>query len=363
MFSIAYRMTGSVGDAEDIVQDAFVRLTRALRDGARIDSPKAYLATVTTRLAISHLRSARVRREAYVGAWLPEPLVTTERGPYDDPRSAPRCPIPCRWRSSSCWRASRRPNAPCSSCTRSSATTTPRSPRSSASPRRTAGRSPSAPGATSNAGKPRFDASREERDEVARRFFDAAGGGDLGALLSLLAPDVVTIGDGGGKGRALRESLHGPERVARFCWGCSGGRRRRASTVSGPGQRPAGRGGLRRRRAGGRRVRARHRRRPGPGVPRRDQPGQAHPPRPDLRPLPAGRTGTYPGRHAHWFYRGHRRRRGRRELRRHPRPAAARAAEQSGQAPARLRAGDGADDRGVGPGHRVPHRDWPKKRP
>ena len=75
MFSIAYRMTGSISDAEDIVQEAFLRLTRVLRDGAIIDSPKAYLATVTTRLAISHLRSARVRRESYVGAWLPEPLV------------------------------------------------------------------------------------------------------------------------------------------------------------------------------------------------------------------------------------------------------------------------------------------------
>src|SRR5271165_3653352 len=74
MFSIAYRMTGSISDAEDIVQEAFLRLTRVLRDGTIIDTPKAYLATVTTRLAISHLRSARVRRESYVGAWLPEPL-------------------------------------------------------------------------------------------------------------------------------------------------------------------------------------------------------------------------------------------------------------------------------------------------
>ena len=76
MFSIAYRMTGSISDAEDIVQEAFLRLTRVLRDGASIDSPKAYLATAATRLAISHLRSARVRRESYVGAWLPEPLLT-----------------------------------------------------------------------------------------------------------------------------------------------------------------------------------------------------------------------------------------------------------------------------------------------
>src|SRR5580693_3270299 len=85
MFSIAYRMTGSIGDAEDIVQEAFLRLTRVLRDGASIDTPRAYLATITTRLAISHLRSARVRRESYVGAWLPEPLVGDAPGGGPDP--------------------------------------------------------------------------------------------------------------------------------------------------------------------------------------------------------------------------------------------------------------------------------------
>ena len=71
MFSIAYRMTGSVSDAEDIVQEAFLRAGR----DADVQSPKAYLATITTRLAIDHLRSARVRRESYVGTWLPEPLI------------------------------------------------------------------------------------------------------------------------------------------------------------------------------------------------------------------------------------------------------------------------------------------------
>src|ERR671925_2265850 len=76
MFSIAYQMVGSAGDAEDIVQEAFLRFHRETRRGTRIASPKAWLSTVTTRLAINHVQSARVRREHYVGTWLPEPLVT-----------------------------------------------------------------------------------------------------------------------------------------------------------------------------------------------------------------------------------------------------------------------------------------------
>jgi RNA polymerase sigma factor (sigma-70 family) len=115
LFSIAYRMTGSVSDAEDIVQEAFLGLTRAVRDGTVVESPKAYLAAATTRQAINHLRSARVRREAYVGTWLPEPLVAgaaePERsGERPPPRRAlrpppirpntPSWPIRCRWPSS-----------------------------------------------------------------------------------------------------------------------------------------------------------------------------------------------------------------------------------------------------------------------
>ena len=78
LFSIAYRMLGSVSEAEDVVQEAFVRYQRALADDAAVESPKAYLSAVVTRLAIDHLKSARVRRETYVGEWLPEPLVTDE---------------------------------------------------------------------------------------------------------------------------------------------------------------------------------------------------------------------------------------------------------------------------------------------
>ena len=82
-FAIAYRMLGSVSEAEDVVQEGLLRLHRALEDGEQIESPRAYLATVVTRLGIDELRSARSRRETYVGDWLPEPLLTTGE---DDPQ-------------------------------------------------------------------------------------------------------------------------------------------------------------------------------------------------------------------------------------------------------------------------------------
>jgi RNA polymerase sigma-70 factor (TIGR02957 family) len=221
MFSIAYRMTGSVSDAEDIVQEAFLRLTRALRDGASITSPKAYLATVTTRLAISHLRSARVRREAYVGAWLPEPLVTDELAPATIPDPAERAEM-----SDSLSMAFL--------VLLESLTPTERAVfllhevfgYGYAEIAEITGKSePNCRQIFARArhhideGKPRFEASREQRDEVARRFFEAVGGGDLNGLLELLAPDVVMIGDGGGKALASRQPTYGPERVARFLLG------------------------------------------------------------------------------------------------------------------------------------------------
>src|SRR5947208_9566252 len=81
-FAIAYRMLGSVSEAEDVVQEALLRVHQALEAGEQIASPRAFVATVTTRLAITELRSARVRRENYVGEWLPEPIVTDE---HEDP--------------------------------------------------------------------------------------------------------------------------------------------------------------------------------------------------------------------------------------------------------------------------------------
>src|SRR5262245_45721170 len=81
LFSIAYRMLGSVSEAEDVVQEAFLREQRARADGTEIGSPKAFLSAVVTRLCIDQLRSARARREVYAGAWLPEPLFTDEAAP------------------------------------------------------------------------------------------------------------------------------------------------------------------------------------------------------------------------------------------------------------------------------------------
>ena len=88
-------MVGSVAEAEDLVQEAMLRL-----HGAEAESPKAFLSTVVTRLSIDHLRSARVRRESYIGPWLPEPLLTD---PEPGPRSGPRPPTRCRRRSWCCW--------------------------------------------------------------------------------------------------------------------------------------------------------------------------------------------------------------------------------------------------------------------
>ncbi len=224
MFSIAYRMTGSISDAEDIVQEAFLRLTRALREGVSITAPKAYLATVTTRLAISHLRSARVRREAYVGAWLPEPLVTGELDPVT-PAPAPD-PAERAEMSDSLSMAflvlleSLSPTERAVFLLREVfgydyAEIAEITGKSEPNCRQIFARARH----RVDEGKPRFEASREQRDEVARRFFAAAGGGDLNGLLELLAPNVVTIGDGGGKGQALREPTYGVERVARFLLG------------------------------------------------------------------------------------------------------------------------------------------------
>jgi RNA polymerase sigma-70 factor (ECF subfamily) len=222
LFSIAYGMTGSVGDAEDIVQDAFLGLTRARQAGTGIVDPKAYLTTAVTRLGINYLSSARVRRETYVGDWLPEPVVVPAGGPgpaehaeladslsmaflvllealspveravfmlrevfgygYPDvARITGKTEVNCRQIFA---RARQRISA----------------------------------GGQARHGAPTA-ARRAEGEELARRFFEAAAGGDMDALLGMLAPDVVVQGDGGGKAQVLGKPLAGRQRVVQHLVG------------------------------------------------------------------------------------------------------------------------------------------------
>ena len=232
LFSIAYRMLGSVAEAEDVVQEAFLRYEDA---GGEAESPKAYLATITTRLAMDHLRSARARREVYPGEWLPEPLVDddtlrhaemadslslaflhlleklspVERAvfllrevfdyPYEDVAAiVDKSPDNCR---QILVRAHRHVDE----------------------------------------GRRRFEVSREERDEVARRFLAAWEDGETESLIDLLAPDATVYGDGGGKAPSVAEPLVGAERVAKALvgWGRQavrhGLRHRRALVNGEPG--------------------------------------------------------------------------------------------------------------------------------
>ncbi len=212
LFSLAYQMTGSVADAEDIVSEAYLRLRRAQEQGTQITSLKAYLSSVVTRLSIDHLRSARVRREAYFGTWLPEPLVETDTTPeferveladtlsmaflvlletltpaeravfllrevfeFDYPQIArmlDKSELNCRQLQS---RARQRIEAR----------------------------------------KPRFDADARQRDELASRFFAALQDGDLDPLIAMLADDVVAYADGGGNGPSLPRPINGRDKVLR----------------------------------------------------------------------------------------------------------------------------------------------------
>jgi RNA polymerase sigma-70 factor, ECF subfamily len=220
MFAIAYRMLGSVAEAEDIVQEAFLRLHRAQQDGTIVESPKAYATAVTTRLAIDHLRSARVRRETYVGEWLPEPVVGGE-DEYRDPQAARQLEL-----ADSLSMAFLLVLETLSPVERAVfllrevfdydygeiAAIVGKSEQNCRQILARARRHV-------DARRPRFDASREQRETLSARFFDACRAGDLDALVQLLAADAAFYGDGGGKATAILNPVHGGERVARLMRG------------------------------------------------------------------------------------------------------------------------------------------------
>ena len=212
LFSIAYRMTGSVADSEDIVQEALLRRYRA-SENTEVESDRAYLATTAARLALDHLRSARVRREAYVGPWMPEPIVNTrEADPAEHAETADSLSLAFLVVLESLTPVERavfllrevfdydyeiarivgKGEANCRQlAVRARAHVEDR--------------------------KPRFEASREHRDELADRFFAAAEQGEVEALAQMLAADAAFYSDSGGKVRgAASHPIHGRENITRL---------------------------------------------------------------------------------------------------------------------------------------------------
>ena len=288
LFSIAYRMLGSVSEAEDIVQEAFVRYQRALAGGAAVESPKAYLSAVVTRLAIDQLKSARVRRETYVGEWLPEPLVTDEgagdpAGHVEQADSLSMSFLVLLERLTPVERAVFLLHDVFDYDFEEVGRIVGRTP---ATCRQHAVRARRFIAEN----RPRFDASTAERDELAGRFFAAAERGDVDGLIELLAEDVVVHGDGGGKVPQWSRPIVGADKVARLFAGLGrqmgrwAPRSSRTEVNGQPGRdlpRPARRDLL------GDVVRGR--RRPGRDDPVGREPGQAGAPRPGREP--AGRHG------------------------------------------------------------------------
>jgi RNA polymerase sigma-70 factor, ECF subfamily len=235
LFSIAYRMVGSVSEAEDIVQDSFLRFHRAVREGAQVDSPKTYLSAVTTRLAVNHLRSARVRRERYVGTWLPEPLLTdTAEDAAQHAETADSVSMAFLVLLESLSPVERAVfllrevfGYGYDEIAEVVGKTEDNCRQLAARARRHV-----------EARRPRFEASRQQRDELARRFLAAVEDGDTEGLVGALAADAVMYGDGGGKAPAIAAPIHGRQRVARLLLGLGRqvrqtGMRLRAATING----------------------------------------------------------------------------------------------------------------------------------
>jgi len=214
LFAIAYRMLGSVSDAEDVVQEAFLRHHRASAEGTEIESPKAFLSAVTTRLAIDHLRSARVRRETYVGQWLPEPLLTdrTAPDPATDAADAESLSMAFLLVLERLNPVERAVFLLHDVFDYDFAEIAPIVDKSVDNCRQIAVRARR----HVNEERPRFEAARPERDRVADQFLDAFRRGDVQGLVDMLAADVVLTGDGGGLRGSWPRPIAGREKVARL---------------------------------------------------------------------------------------------------------------------------------------------------
>ena len=215
LFAVAYRMLGTAADAEDAVQDAWLRWSAADRSG--VADPKAYLVRITTNVALDRLRSARVRRETYVGPWLPEPMLTSPDVAEDAElsESVSMAMLVVLETLSPLERAvfvlKEVFGYPYPEIAKAL-------DRSDASVRQLGTRARK----HVEARRPRFEAGGAERRAVTARFFDAVVGGDINRFMEVLAPDVALWSDGGGKVRAPRRVVFGAEKVGRFFAGVSG---------------------------------------------------------------------------------------------------------------------------------------------
>jgi len=214
LFSIAYRMLGTVADAEDMLQETFIRWQQSSDDDIR--SPRAFLVTIISRLCMNHLQSARVQREQYVGEWLPEPLVT---GPRSDPLTALKIDeslsmafLVLLERLTPVERAVFLLHEVFNYKHTEIAETLGQS---EANCRQILRRARQHVG---DVGR-RFKASAEERNDLLERFLQATRKGEIDGLIALLSRDVVLYSDGGGKGIAVPKRIHGAERVARGIMG------------------------------------------------------------------------------------------------------------------------------------------------
>jgi RNA polymerase sigma-70 factor (TIGR02957 family) len=213
LFSIAYRMLGSVGDAEDVVQEAYLRAERAEADGAQIASRRAFLTTVTTRLAIDQLRSARSRRETYVGPWLPEPLLTsTEPDAAEHAEMADSLSMSFLVLLETLTPVERAVFLLREVFDYGYDEIAEIVGKNEANCRQILARARK----RIDEGKPRFEADRRQQEELATRFLDAFENGEIDGLVELLAADAVFYGDGGGKGRGISRPVYGQQRVVRL---------------------------------------------------------------------------------------------------------------------------------------------------
>jgi RNA polymerase sigma-70 factor (ECF subfamily) len=222
LFSVAYQMLGSVADAEDVVQDAWLRWSATDRED--VVNERAYLVQTATRLALDRMDSARARRESYVGPWLPEPLLTgSSPVATAPPTSQPEDAAELGEQVSLALLVVLETLSPAERAVfvlreafgMSVAEVARAMDRSEAAVRQMAHRARE----HVQARQPRFDADRQAQREVTERFFAAVAGGDMESLLAALAPDVVLISDGGGKATAARRPIAGADKVARFLVG------------------------------------------------------------------------------------------------------------------------------------------------